>query len=355
MGFLFCLFCLLFFSSAGAETPKAPQKNSSVPDSFVTVRIGKHADRTRIVFEASEEYIQRVSVTMTGENSVKVDFRAPLTFVHPQKGMLRGKTPHELARGIRFTVQEGGCTVTADGLDDIDVSKLSVPPRLVIDMYVGQGQVPAPSPGPTPGPRPVGESEGGQVQADAFSAPEGADIRIDAIVLDAGHGGSDAGALCMKTAEKDVALQFAKDIAAALGKRGKRVFLTRTGDQVLTLRERIKASNQKSPGMFFSIHMSCRNEFALYRARKKPAKDIEGEKKDMAGFVAQAFARSLKNEFKLNVVQEELPLRVISGINAPALLIELPGPEAFRYEGKNRERLVTLLLRAMAYASPVQA
>ncbi|MCC6346347.1 MAG: N-acetylmuramoyl-L-alanine amidase [Nitrospirales bacterium] len=352
MGFLFCLFFMFFFSFAGAETPNAPQKNSSASDPFVTVRIGKHTDRTRVVFEASEEYIQRVSVTMAGESSVKVDFRTPLSFRNPQKGALRGKTPYELAGGIRITVIEGGCTLTADGLDDINVTKLSSPPRLVIDLFTGQGQAPAHPPAPAP----AGGDEGGQVQTDALlPAPEGAEIRIDSVVLDAGHGGSDSGALCGKAVEKEVALQFAKDLASALVKRGKKVFLTRAGDRTLTLRERVRASNQKSPGIFFSIHMSCRNEFALYRAQNRTGMTADGERYDTMDLVSQSLAHSLKNEFKLDVVQEKLPLQVLSGINAPALLIELPGPVAFHYEGKNRERLVALLLRAMAYTSPVQA
>ncbi|MFO0751823.1 MAG: N-acetylmuramoyl-L-alanine amidase [Thermodesulfovibrionales bacterium] len=350
-GFLFPLFFILLFSSAGAELSNIPQKSASVPYSFVTVRIGKHTDRTRVVFEASEEYIQRVSVTMAGENSVKVDFRAPLTFRNPQKGVLKGKDPYELAGGIRLTVLEGGCTLTADGLEDIDVTKLSAPPRLVVDMFIGQGHVPSHSPALTP----AGGGEGGHQQADLLPAPDGAELRIDSIVLDAGHGGSDSGALCGKAAEKDVALQFAKDIAAALGKRGKKVFLTRTADQGLTLRERIRASNQKSPGIFFSIHMSCRSGFALYRAGKRTGGAADAEGRDAADLISQVLAHSLKDEFKLDVAQERLPLQVISGVNAPALLIELPDPGTFRYEGKNRERLVALLLRAMASASPVQA
>lgn len=77
------------------------------------------------------------------------------------------------------------------------------------------------------------------------------------VVIDAGHGGHDPGAISPDTGleEKDVTLKIAKAIRDALVKSGRvRVALTRSDDRYLQLRERYQIARRLRANLFISIH-----------------------------------------------------------------------------------------------------
>jgi N-acetylmuramoyl-L-alanine amidase len=76
------------------------------------------------------------------------------------------------------------------------------------------------------------------------------------IVIDAGHGGEDPGAVGkMGTREKDVVLKIAKKLHDNLNKRqGYRAFLTRTGDYYVPFKKRLKIARDYGADAFVSIH-----------------------------------------------------------------------------------------------------
>jgi N-acetylmuramoyl-L-alanine amidase len=74
------------------------------------------------------------------------------------------------------------------------------------------------------------------------------------IVIDAGHGGHDSGAIGGGKREKDVVLQIAKRVEIQLKKRGHPVYLSRKKDRFLTLGQRTKFADQKKAVVFISIH-----------------------------------------------------------------------------------------------------
>ncbi len=79
--------------------------------------------------------------------------------------------------------------------------------------------------------------------------------RIETIVVDAGHGGKDPGAIgAHGTKEKDIALAIAKKLKKVLEKRGFKVILTRSSDRCLTLEERTEIANNADADLFISIH-----------------------------------------------------------------------------------------------------
>src|SRR5262249_52428425 len=82
------------------------------------------------------------------------------------------------------------------------------------------------------------------------------DSHIPTIVLDPGHGGKDPGAIgAHGTMEKDVNLQMAKQLKAALEATGRyKVVLTRTDDRPLPLRERIDIARAANADLFISLH-----------------------------------------------------------------------------------------------------
>ena len=77
---------------------------------------------------------------------------------------------------------------------------------------------------------------------------------VNTVVIDAGHGGHDAGAVSAYSCEKVVNLQLAQRLATRLKKRGLRVVMTRRGDYFLTLRQRVEIANKYPKCIFVSIH-----------------------------------------------------------------------------------------------------
>ena len=74
------------------------------------------------------------------------------------------------------------------------------------------------------------------------------------IVIDAGHGGHDTGAIAGGKREKDLVLQIAKRVEKALKKRGYRVSMTRRDDRFLKLPQRTRIADRKDAKVFVSIH-----------------------------------------------------------------------------------------------------
>jgi N-acetylmuramoyl-L-alanine amidase len=75
------------------------------------------------------------------------------------------------------------------------------------------------------------------------------------IVIDPGHGGKDTGAIgAGDLYEKTVVLDISKRIKVGLEQFGFKVYLTRSGDQYLTLTERAQFAAKVKADLFLSIH-----------------------------------------------------------------------------------------------------
>lgn len=79
---------------------------------------------------------------------------------------------------------------------------------------------------------------------------------FDTVVIDAGHGGHDAGARGVYGHEKDFALKMAMAVRTALMARGFKVILTRSNDTFLTLGGRVAIANQTPKSIFISLHFN---------------------------------------------------------------------------------------------------
>ena len=80
------------------------------------------------------------------------------------------------------------------------------------------------------------------------------------IMIDAGHGGNDSGAICAynpdssKKYEKQINLSIAQKIKTKLEARGATVIMTRSSDVYLSLDDRVAAARRQNPDMFISVH-----------------------------------------------------------------------------------------------------
>ena len=74
------------------------------------------------------------------------------------------------------------------------------------------------------------------------------------IIIDAGHGGADPGAIRNNIKEKNLTLMAAKILKKKLESKSFKVFLTRKSDYYIRLKNRVKYARSKSPDLFISIH-----------------------------------------------------------------------------------------------------
>jgi N-acetylmuramoyl-L-alanine amidase len=81
-------------------------------------------------------------------------------------------------------------------------------------------------------------------------------LSVRRIVLDAGHGGRDAGTIAPGIAEKDITLDIETRLRALLLHHGFEVVTTRADDRLIPLRERARLANNSSGDIFVSIHVN---------------------------------------------------------------------------------------------------
>lgn len=98
-----------------------------------------------------------------------------------------------------------------------------------------------------------------RIVLDVARHPPGVGRRhVAKLVLDPGHGGSDAGAVGPTgVKEKDVVLDIAHKVAPVLTKDGISVVLTRDDDRFITLEERTARANQVAADLFVSVHCNA--------------------------------------------------------------------------------------------------
>ena len=183
--------------------------------------------------------------------------------------------------------------------------------------------------------------------------------QVRTIVIDAGHGGTDTGATGASGAmEKDVALDVAKRLKTAIESRlGLRVLLTRDTDRDVTIDERSSIANNNKADLFVSLHLNASvrasqrgvqvlsldaGEYPELQIdpRKLSVPVIGGGTRTIAavpwGLAQVPFAaRSAQfgvvlaghlNEknVPLHIKATDLgPMRILAGVNMPAVLIEM--------------------------------
>lgn len=103
-----------------------------------------------------------------------------------------------------------------------------------------------------------------------ISSPKRAD-RNRVIMIDAGHGGKDPGALGYRNyREKIVVLQIAKQLKSILNSRGYKVYMSRDKDVYIKLSNRTEYANKHNADIFISIHAN-----AVEKSNAKKACGVE--------------------------------------------------------------------------------
>jgi len=104
------------------------------------------------------------------------------------------------------------------------------------------------APAPAPAPKP----------AELPAQPDWDQRAVRRVVIDAGHGGKDPGAVGSdELHEARVTLAIARELGKVLESRGFEVILTRDRDVFLQLGERTDIANQKDADLFLSVHANA--------------------------------------------------------------------------------------------------
>ena len=212
------------------------------------------------------------------------------------------------------------------------------------------------------------------------------------IVIDAGHGGKDPGAVGYRgTKEKDIALDVAKRLEKKLAKNmSVKIVMTRDEDIFLRLSERTKIANESNGSLFISIHTNAaedrrasgfetfligqnKNEAAVrVAARENAVLELEGSTgkkltdEDLIKATIAQSAFASKSEQFASLVQKEIKKRVQSkdrgvkqagfyvlmGASMPNVLVELgfisnPSEEKKLRSPQYRDQLATAIYRAV--------
>lgn len=115
------------------------------------------------------------------------------------------------------------------------------------------------------------------------------------IVLDPGHGGHDSGAMKNGAVEKNVVLEFGKELRDKLEKSGRfKVLMTRDDDRFIELSERVDYAERNKANLFIAIH--C--DYASTKARGATIYSLrEG--------TAESLKKSASREVSANVLSSD--------------------------------------------------
>ncbi len=214
-------------AQAPAPRPTPAPSPSSPGVTLEEMRTRSYPSFTRIVLETSAPVTHRVEASsgkelrirllgLSGEPQVEAISEGPVDEVRLERAG---------ADSLLRVSFEGGAA-------ELKTSTLADPPRLVLDF--ARPAEPA--------------ARGGQA-----AAP------LRTIVIDAGHGGHDSGAVGPGgLQEKELVLDVTKRVSKLAEERlGVKVLLSRDGDHFVTLRDRTSYANRERADLFVSIHANA--------------------------------------------------------------------------------------------------
>jgi len=215
-----------------AAAPSKPLvKRVNAPVAFEELRFRSYPSFTRIVVEAGAELSYLVA---PGQKEIRVRLSNLAV-----SGVRLEEIGDGLVREIRLepTGPDALLRIALDGAAaDVRTASLQDPFRVVVDIY-----------------RPKETVRGAEPRTTGGAAP------LKLVVLDAGHGGHDSGAVgptgvMEKEVVLDVTRRVARLVEEGLGIKGA---LTRSTDVFVPLRERTNFANKRRADLFVSIHANA--------------------------------------------------------------------------------------------------
>lgn len=136
------------------------------------------------------------------------------------------------------------------------------------------------------------------------------------VVVDAGHGGKDSGAVGHGRKEKDIVLSISQKVNSKLKSLGFQTIMTRSNDTYISLSERYSIANRNNADIFVSIHANSSTSTSasgietLYKNYKTLADNIQ------AGMLNETNGKSRGLKYRTD-------LAVLNGTRMPSALVEV--------------------------------
>jgi len=348
----------------------ATAQGPAAPSGVQKVRFGGDRAETRVVIDLDRAAAGKL--ISDGSDDQRLVLALPNVTV---SGDLQG-SGQGLVRRWLIDEAAGGARLRLDLAEKVEVRRrFLLPPgdgatayRYVIDLKAVDGAAAA-----RPAPR----------LSRASTPIKAAPLRLKkVIVIDAGHGGKDSGALGANTYEKDVTLAAAKALKARLERTGRyQIVLTRETDTFVPLEARVQIARRADADLFISLHADSGPDAAtrgasVYTLSEKGTErvglvldkndwlmkaNLPGRDRAVSQILLDLSQRATKNRSAAfaqlllsNVGQETALLRrshrdagfiVLLAPDVPAVLLEMgfitnPEDEAFLTAKASRARLV---------------
>lgn len=142
------------------------------------------------------------------------------------------------------------------------------------------------------------------------------------IIIDAGHGGEDAGNHDTHVQEKSLTLEYAKLLADKLTEAQYSIRMTRTGDEFVSLKERTAMTDHQQEALFISLHANY--------AKSSKAHGLElfiPSEESTRQLRSAEFAKAVRTSLSKSDIEirgtKEASFWVLNRSECPAVLIEL--------------------------------
>jgi len=144
------------------------------------------------------------------------------------------------------------------------------------------------------------------------------------VIVDAGHGGADAGAGSQEHLEKDIALSLAKQVKAANNNPQIEIILTRSNDATLNVQDRLAMAEKLNADLFISLHLNAAPATRSTGGIEivVPREKVSYQEKSFQ--LGSALARELNSIYKTapRLLQRNTTIGVLDKNVCPAVLIE---------------------------------
>ncbi|WP_181186165.1 N-acetylmuramoyl-L-alanine amidase [Alkalicoccus urumqiensis] len=140
------------------------------------------------------------------------------------------------------------------------------------------------------------------------------------IMIDAGHGGSDPGAVANGLREKDINLDVSLRLERKLKDAGANVLMTRRSDVFPSLRDRVNMANNAMPDIFISVHANAATPAAKGIETFYDTRYWAGDSKKLADDLQSSMLRELGST---NRGVKTAGFYVIKNTKVPSALVEL--------------------------------
>ena len=254
----YCLLLTFFIHASSTYAAKAGHAKSTSNKAAVKVTDIKHwsnPNYTRVVISLSGDAafthrLLKEDPAIKKPRRLYVDIRRTRLSPSLKQPIPINDGLLKMARAGQYAKDVVRVVLDIESIEDYKIFSLAEPFRIVVDV-MGKREVRSQE----------SSASGGRSQPipSQPSLAQQLGLKIKRIVIDAGHGGKDSGAVGRnRLKEKDVVLKIAKGLKETLSKEtGAEIIMTRDDDTFIPLEERTAIANTKEADIFISVHANA--------------------------------------------------------------------------------------------------